>query len=205
MDVESALFRLIDETVTGFLSCHPDRISIRFEWATGRTEARISARREELDEEPEGDESIPTDRHGKALERDLPEALKAMIDETRAAKVRRAERITQPLTLPTNTWREVQQRSDTIGVSAERQVDARPGNRDRGSQIEAHVPKARRLDGRAALRRGRSGSHRVRADSGHHVRRVRCLVALLRRPALFALESHRLGRMSLLSSDPPID
>ncbi len=125
MDVESALFRLIDETVTGFLSCHPDRISIRFEWATGRTEARISARREELDEEPEGDESIPTDRHGKALERDLPEALKAMIDETRAAKVRRAERITQPLTLPTNTWREVQQRSDTIGVSAELVDDGR--------------------------------------------------------------------------------
>ena len=125
MDVESALFRLIDETVTGFLSCHPDRISIRFEWATGRTEARISARREELDEEPEGDESILTDRHGKALERDLPEALKAMIDETRAAKVRRAERITQPLTLPTNTWREVQQRSDTIGVSAELVDDGR--------------------------------------------------------------------------------
>jgi signal transduction histidine kinase len=125
MDVESALFRLIDETVTGFLSCHPDRISIRFEWATGRTEARISARREEIDEEPEGDESILTDRHGKALERDLPEALKAMIDETRAAKVRRAERITQPLTLPTNTWREVQQRSDTIGVSAELVDDGR--------------------------------------------------------------------------------
>ena len=125
MDVESALFRLIDETVTGFLSCHPDRISIRFEWATGRTEARISARREELDEEPEGDESILTDRHGKALERDLPEALKAMIDETRAAKVRRAERITQPLVLPTNTWREVQQRSETIGVSADLVDDGR--------------------------------------------------------------------------------
>ena len=125
MDVESALFRLIDETVTGFLSCHPDRISIRFEWATGRTEVRISARREELDEEPEGDESILTDRHGKALERDLPEALKAMIDETRAAKVRRAERITQPLVLPTNTWREVQQRSETIGVSAELVDDGR--------------------------------------------------------------------------------
>jgi two-component system sensor histidine kinase DegS len=125
MDVESALFRLIDETVTGFLSCHPDRISIRFEWATGRTEARISARREEIDEEPEGDESILTDRHGKALERDLPEALKAMIDETRAAKVRRAERITQPLVLPTNTWREVQQRSETIGVSADLVDDGR--------------------------------------------------------------------------------
>jgi len=48
-----------------------------------------------------------------------------MIDETRAAKVRRAERITQPLVLPTNTWREVQQRSETIGVSADLVDDGR--------------------------------------------------------------------------------
>jgi hypothetical protein len=42
-----------------------------------------------------------------------------MIDETRAAKASRAARAHQPLTLPANTWREVQQRADTIGVSAE--------------------------------------------------------------------------------------
>ena len=121
MDVESAIFRLIDETVTGFLSCHPDRVAIRFEWAADRTEARISARREDADvaEEPEVDESLPTGKRGKTAEREIPEALKVMIDETRAAKVTRAARATQPLALPANTWREVQQRSDTIGVSAE--------------------------------------------------------------------------------------
>jgi hypothetical protein len=42
-----------------------------------------------------------------------------MIDETRAAKMSRAARTTQPLALPANTWREIQQRSDTIGVTAE--------------------------------------------------------------------------------------
>jgi two-component system sensor histidine kinase DegS len=121
MDVESALFRLIDETVTGFLSCHPDRVSIRFEWASDKTEARIAARRESVEavEEPEVDESLPPDNRGKAPEREIPEALKAMMEETRAAKVTRAARVNQPLTLPPNTWREVQQRSDTIGVSAE--------------------------------------------------------------------------------------
>lgn len=121
MDVESALFRIIDETVTGFLSCHPDRVSIRFEWAPERTEARISARREGVDalEEPEIDQSLPLDKRGKAVEREIPQALKAMIDETRAARVSRASRTTQPLALPANTWREVQQRSDTIGVTAE--------------------------------------------------------------------------------------
>jgi two-component system sensor histidine kinase DegS len=121
MDVESALFRLIDETITGFLSCHPDRISIRFEWTPNKTEARISARREdaEVAVEPEVEEPQLTDKRGKPIEREIPDALRAMIDETRAAKVTRAARANQPLSLPANTWREVQQRSDTIGVSAE--------------------------------------------------------------------------------------
>jgi two-component system sensor histidine kinase DegS len=123
MDVESALFRLIDETVTGFLSCHPDRVSIRFEWASDKTEARISAKREDAEvvEEPEVEEVQPPDKRGKHAEREIPEALKAMMEETRAAKVTRAARAntTHPLALPPNTWREVQQRADTIGVSAE--------------------------------------------------------------------------------------
>ena len=124
MDIESALFRLIDETLTGFLACHPDRISIRFEWGSDKTEARISARRDEAvaPEEPVAEPSPPPpapEKRGRAAEHELPDALKAMIDETRAAKVSRAARANQPLTLPANTWREVQQRSDTIGVSAE--------------------------------------------------------------------------------------
>jgi hypothetical protein len=121
MEVESALFRIIDETVTGFISCHPDRISIRLEWAKDKTEARISARREvveEPDESPD-DESIPSDKHAKGQDREIPPALKLMIDETRAAKVVRAARVNQPLALPPNTWREVQQRAGTIGAAAE--------------------------------------------------------------------------------------
>ena len=125
MDVESALFRIIDETVTGFLSCHPDRIAIRFEWGD-KTEARISARREGVEEieEPEPEIVTPPERRGKKDdkkndEREIPEALRAMIDETRAAKVSKAARANQPLALPTTTWREIQQRADTIGVTAQ--------------------------------------------------------------------------------------
>ena len=121
MDVESALFRIIDETVTGFISCHPDRISIRLEWAADKTEARISARREVVKEpdEPPVDESLPSDKRAKGQDREIPPALKLMIDETRAAKVVRAARVNQPLALPPNTWREVQQRADAIGAAAE--------------------------------------------------------------------------------------
>jgi hypothetical protein len=122
MDIESALFRLIDETLTGFLTCHPDRISIRFEWAADRTEARIAARRDDVEDvAPTVEETPPApgDKRKKGSEREIPEALRAMIDETRAAKASRAAHSQQPLTLPANTWREVQLRSDTIGVSAQ--------------------------------------------------------------------------------------
>jgi two-component system sensor histidine kinase DegS len=136
MDIESALFRLIDETLTGFLSCHPNRISIRFEWGPEKTEARIAARRDDAEAGEQVVEVTPDvlespdkadkrnradkrDKRTKSPEREIPEALRAMIDETRANKVNRAARTHQPLALPANTWREVQQRSDTIGVSAE--------------------------------------------------------------------------------------
>ena len=121
MDVESALFRIIDETVTGFISCHPDRMSIRLEWAADKTEARISARREVVEEldVPAVDESVPSDKRGNGQDREIPAALKLMIDETRAAKVVRAARANQLLALPPTTWREVQQRADTIGAVAE--------------------------------------------------------------------------------------
>jgi two-component system, NarL family, sensor histidine kinase DegS len=120
MDIESALFRLIDEAITGFLSCRPDRISVRFEWGAEKTEARIAARRDDTGtaEEPVVEEPQPAPEKRSKADRDIPDALRAMIDETRAAKASRAARANHPLVLPASTWREVQQRSDTIGVSA---------------------------------------------------------------------------------------
>ena len=129
MDVESALFRIIDESLTGFLTCHPDRISIRFEWSTDSVAARIAARREAIEDEdePEPEEPVVPDKKGKGAgpDRDIPEVLRAMIEETRAAKVTRATHASKPLALPPNTWREVQQRCDTIGVRAELSDDGR--------------------------------------------------------------------------------
>ena len=130
MDVESALFRLIDETITGFLTGEPDRISIRFEWAPDKTEARIAARRDTAEtpiEAPETEEQpAPTaDKRSKGHDREIPDALRVMIDETRAAKLSRAARATQPLALPANTWREIQQspwRAATLRVTSVRQL-----------------------------------------------------------------------------------
>ena len=124
MDVESALFRIIDETVTGFLSVRPDLISIKIEWQETKTEAHILARRDQADEFEEEAEEPPetgNERRGKGGDREIPEALKAMIEERRAgaAAARGSRKQSQVLALPSSTWREVQQRSDTIGVAAE--------------------------------------------------------------------------------------
>ena len=129
MEVESALFRIIDETITGFLSCHPDLISIRIEWSD-KTEARVAAKREgaEAVEEEEPEEAAAADQqHGKGGVREIPEALKVMIDEQRAgaAAVRTSKRQSQILALPASTWREVQQRAATIGATAQLVDDGR--------------------------------------------------------------------------------
>jgi two-component system sensor histidine kinase DegS len=134
MDIESALFRIIDETITGFLSCHPDLISIKIEWSDDRTEAHVAARREgaeQLDEEEPEEEAEEEagngDKRGKGGDREIPEALRAMIDERRAGAeaARVTKKQSQVLALPASTWREVQQRSDTIGVTAELVDDGR--------------------------------------------------------------------------------
>ena len=133
MDVESALFRIIDETVTGFISCHPSLISIKIEWSDTKTETHIAARRDPADEVEEEEEVVeeapppPPDKKGKGGDRDIPEALKVMIDERRAgaAAARTAKHQKQVMALPASTWREVQQRADTIGVSAELRDEGR--------------------------------------------------------------------------------
>ncbi len=120
MDVESTLFRILDETITGYLSCHPSLISIKLDWSDGSTEARVSARRD-ASEESGGEllEEPVRDKKGKDKgDRDIPEALKVMIEEQRAgAAARNATR--HLVTLPASTWREVLQRAETIGASAE--------------------------------------------------------------------------------------
>jgi two-component system sensor histidine kinase DegS len=130
MDVESALFRIMDETITGFLSCRPGLISVKIEWSEAKTEAHIAARRdgpEELDE-PVPDEEVTSatsEKRSRGGDRDIPEALKAMIDEQRAGAAAARIARKQSVALPASTWREVQQRADTIGVAAELVDDGR--------------------------------------------------------------------------------
>ncbi len=124
MDVETAFFRIIDQIVTGYLASRPDLISIRLEWSNN-LEARVSARREDQAEAAEtadgadaAEEVAGGSRRGRTPERELPDALRAMIDEQLAGTARAAKKV-QAVALSANTWREVQQRAETIGCTAD--------------------------------------------------------------------------------------
>ena len=115
MDVESGLFRMLDEALAAFLSAGPDRITLRLDWGE-QLEARIAATRAVAEQAAAGVE-IPTAEAGK----DLPPALAAMLEERRADERDAAEAAVREaiVLLPASTWREVQGRAASIGVTAE--------------------------------------------------------------------------------------
>ena len=114
VDVESTLFRILDEALTAYLGLAPDAISLRLDWADGIL-ATVSARRAGAElagvsSEPD----VPDDP-------DLPPALATMIQDRRGeqrAKVE-AARTAAIAALPPTAWRDIQQRAATIGASVE--------------------------------------------------------------------------------------
>jgi hypothetical protein len=113
MDVESALFRILDEALAGYLSAGPDSVALRLDWSDG-IEATLEARRAGADlagvtAEPEMPEGS-----------DLPPALAAMLEDRRGERQARvdAARTAAIAALPPAAWREIQQRAATIGAEA---------------------------------------------------------------------------------------
>ena len=114
MDLESGLFRILDEAILAYLDRAPDRVAIRLDWTPERLEARVTAEQavKEVPMDPELE-----DTGGK----DLPPALARMMEERRAKardKVEAARR-EAIVSLPPTTWREIQGRASTLGISAE--------------------------------------------------------------------------------------
>jgi two-component system sensor histidine kinase DegS len=114
VEVESGLFRILDEALAGYLSIAPDTLSLRLDWSE-RIEATVAARRAGADlagvsaepELPEGD--------------DLPPALAAMVEDRRGERRARADAARQAAIagLPPAALREIQQRAVTIGAQVE--------------------------------------------------------------------------------------
>ncbi|HUQ77840.1 MAG TPA: histidine kinase [Patescibacteria group bacterium] len=122
VDLESTMFRIIDEALTGYVSVRPDRIAIQLEWFEDLVEARVSADRDPTRAMNEADEHVADVARAAAdRARDLPPALESMMADRRerAAEAAVAARDAAVVSLPTATWREIQQRAQTTGVGAE--------------------------------------------------------------------------------------
>jgi two-component system sensor histidine kinase DegS len=116
VDLESGLFRMLDEALAAYLAAAPDRVTLRLDWAE-QLEARIGATRAVAEPRRTSDVDLPTPEAGK----ELPPALAAMFeerlaDEREAAQAAIRESI---VALPAANWREIQGRASSIGVTAE--------------------------------------------------------------------------------------
>ena len=112
MEVESAVFRIMDEALTAYLSLAPDRILLRLDW-TEELEARVSAHRAPASHAGDALPAVPTG--------DVPDALKQMIQDrhdTRAAMEAAAE-TAAIVVLPAPARRDIAERAGAIGAVVE--------------------------------------------------------------------------------------
>ena len=122
MDVESSLFRILDEALGAYLAASPDRVAIRLDWSEDVVEARITATREPTAAMASADREVAEAAEAAgSVDKDLPPALGAMIADRRerAEGAVNAAREAAIVALPAAAWREIQQRAASTGIVAE--------------------------------------------------------------------------------------
>jgi len=122
MDLESSLFRILDEALAAYLAAAPDRVALHLDWSEDVVEARVSASREPTAAMAHADREVAdATRAVDAATKGLPPALEAMLADRRerAEGAVTAARQAAIVSLPEATWREIQQRATTTGIHAE--------------------------------------------------------------------------------------
>ena len=124
-ELESGIFRVVDEALTGFIATQPSRITIRLEWKPEALRARVRsvhtgetalALPPGAEAPATGGEPLGTSERGE----DLPPLLAAMIQERHdddvATRSAAAEQAAKDAALPARSWREIEQRASTVGL-----------------------------------------------------------------------------------------
>jgi two-component system sensor histidine kinase DegS len=122
MDLESSLFRILDEALGAYLAAAPDRVAIRLDWLDDTVEARITASRQPTAAMANADREIAdVAQASDAAQKDLPPALEAMLVERRerAEGAVVAARQAAIVSLPDAVWQLIQQRAITTGIKAD--------------------------------------------------------------------------------------
>lgn len=121
-DIESGLFRMLDEALAAYLASGPVRVSMRLDWGD-RLDARLIAIAPSAEPTDAGDAAParPSPQAATPAEADLPPALAAMMEDRAADERDAAEtaRIGALIVLPAAVWREIKGRAASVGVEAE--------------------------------------------------------------------------------------
>jgi len=112
VELESGLFRILDEALAAYLAARPDRVSLRVDWGDVLT-AELLAERDEPEAAPVEEAPTPNPR--------LPPALAAMVEERREARAEAAEAAGRAarLRLPPNLVRDLGARAASLGITVE--------------------------------------------------------------------------------------
>lgn len=111
MELESGLFRIVDEALAAHIAGKPETLTLKLDW-TDTLEIELTAGRT-----PPAVAAAMLPPEGA----DLPPALAAMVEERRTAQRAAVEeaRMAALARLPERLWREVSGRAETLGIQAE--------------------------------------------------------------------------------------
>jgi two-component system sensor histidine kinase DegS len=118
MDIESAVFRILDEALSAYLRLGPEKVVLRLDWGD-ELECRLAASRSPAASGDEPLPEVPTD--------DMPDALRQMIQDRHDARDAAIEAAEQAaiVVLPPQARRDVLERAGSIGATVE--IDAGGG------------------------------------------------------------------------------
>lgn len=105
-DLESTLFRIVDEATAAYIAGRPPEVLVKLDWNEKSLRASVRGR----DEESEEDRSravVAAARH----KRTLPAALASMLEEQEENAAIRASGLSE------SAWTELQERASTLGIS----------------------------------------------------------------------------------------
>lgn len=111
VDLESGLFRMLDDALAAHTAARPDTVSLHLDWGEQLDIQLTAGRRPVAVPEPD----LPAEGA------ELPPALADMVDERRRAHAEAVEaaRIASLSRLPDQAWREVASRARILGIKAE--------------------------------------------------------------------------------------
>jgi two-component system sensor histidine kinase DegS len=133
-ELESGLFRIIDDAAAGLVATAPTQVAIRLEWSDEEIRSTVAAERHDPNAQPAGTQatgahkSEPSDRRPLAAEHhglrrragDVPPALAALMEQDRAnaaaASAAAATATAVARAMAPGAWREIRQRAGTLGV-----------------------------------------------------------------------------------------